>query len=278
MRRRVAALLAVCAVIVAGCASTTDGLPWTVTGPTRALDAPPGQVVFQIEHGGGYVPQEYSLGTRPSLTIYANGDAYLLESPRSLSSPGTPSQFVRGSVPVDILAGLVRDAGRSGLFDDLDFGAPRITDMGSTTVTFHPDDRAAQSASAYALGFTQADDDLTGVQRSARTALRHLGARLHDSVVAADGSKYWTPDRIDVTRFGRAADRSADAATWPGPPLDRILARAGSTRECGVLDGASARRIWTAALGHETTAWLDAGAIHNLIIRALLPGEVGCEP
>lgn len=229
----------------------------------------PGQVVFQLGYLPGFTGPAGYLGARPSVTVYGNGDAYLIAA-----GEGTdPGAVMKGTVPVAALGDLVRDAHSSGLFDGADYGTVPIVDAGGTRFTFRPDRAAAHTVTVQALDIDDEDDTLTWLQRTHRQALRRLEQRLRDSVVNPTA---WLPSRIDVTAV---SDGTSDASTpvrpWPGTPLDALLTVHPRGR-CGVLAGPDARRVYHAARRHGPTRWLDSGTTFTLVIRALLPGEPGC--
>ncbi|HZC71689.1 MAG TPA: hypothetical protein VE442_13425 [Jatrophihabitans sp.] len=266
-----AALLA-----AAGCASTSTDAPQSSPPPPR-INADPSQVVFRFtDDVGGFIGLEYLLGTRPTVTIYGNGDAYLSWRDRDRGYPGRPLAFVKGTVPATVLADLSRDANSSGLFNGADYGTVQITDVGSTLFTFHPGHGAARTGSVYALGIDDANDSLSPRQRANRQALQAFENRLVHSVVTPDGPPTaWLPDRVDVTLGFPGNPSGVSAAPWQGPPLDTLLTKHKYGR-CGVLSGQDARDVYLAARRHRTTYWRDGGSVRELVIRALLPGEAGC--
>lgn len=275
--RWVASIAAILLVGTSACSSVLPGRPGS-DPPT--FDPDPGQVVFQVRGGvGGLAPANYYLGSRPTVTIYGNGDAYVVrETVDHRSYPGRPIAFVKGTVPGATLRDLVRDAARSGLFDGADYGEVQITDVGDTSVTFRPDRRPARRVSVYALDIDSADDSLAPHQRLNRQALRVLEHRLADSVVTPDAQEPapWPPTRVDVTApHPGGSDADDPAAPWPGPALDRLLTSHQRGR-CGVLSGRDAQRVYLAARQHGTTHWREGTTDRTLVIRALLPGEAGC--
>ncbi|WP_460604456.1 hypothetical protein [Jatrophihabitans fulvus] len=268
-----AVLTALAAVLLtAGCSSAVPGRP--SADPPPELTAPAGQVVFQVTAAGGYVPSDYRTASRPAVTVYGDGRAFVLDPTPRRSWSGQPVQLQRGTVDRAALRDLVADAHRSGLFDDVDFGDPRITDLGTTAVTFRPGAAPAAKASAYALGYE--DDDVTGLddrQRLLRAELRRFIGRLQDGVT---GATAWRPDRVDV----RVAEGEPDGSPrpWPGPDLSRVLGnvRTNGGPVCGVLTGDDAGRVFTAARDSGDITWTDGARTVALVVRALLPGEPAC--
>jgi len=270
-----AATLLSLAVSATGCASGHAG--WRqVLGPPAA--APSGQVVFQVSGVAGMAPFDFYSAGRPSVTIYGSGAAYVIRPDQGDGRyPGRPLSFTKGTVPRPTLAELMRAAQASGLFAGADFGAPRISDAGGTTVTFHPGRSVAHRTSVDALHVEGADEYLTAEQHSNRVALRAFEQRLRDSVVLPDAQAPapWTPSRIDVIASSQDPSDDTAAISWPGPALDTLLTPTGSGR-CGVLARPVATRIYALARARGTTHWRAGGTDRYLIIRALLPGERGC--
>lgn len=262
-----------CSSVLSGGAGTATPVP----------DPPAGQIVFQARSaGGGLTPIEFYLGNRPDVTIYGDGTAYVLRDEQGRGYPGRPLAFVRGAVAPDVLASLIRDAQRSGLFDGADFGLAQVLDAGGVSVRFRPGAAGAHRVDVYALDIAEADKRLSLWQQANRVALRKFIERLERSVVLGDAQvpQAWVPDRVDVTEpsTGEISDTTDNAPTtpWPGPPLDGLLRRTGTRPPCGVLSGADARPVYAAARKHGTANWKFSDGRRVLVIRALLPGEPGC--
>jgi hypothetical protein len=141
---------------------------------------------------------------------------------------------MKGTVSAATLRDLIRDADRSGLFADADYGYLQITDVGDTRFTVRPDRAPARMVSVYALDIDDAYDMLTIGERANRQALRAFEQRLIDSVATPTA---WLLSRVDVTElFSGSPDASRTAVSWPSPPLDTLLT-AHRRGRCGVLSG-----------------------------------------
>jgi hypothetical protein len=276
-RRLATGLCAVLAVgVAAGCASRHEGTPTFI--PTLT-ELPAGQAVFQLyASGGGFEPLGATIARRPSLTIYGDGTAYVMADLSQSQIGGAPWVLRKGRVPTPTLTRLAEDAAGSELFAGADFGTPQITDLGDTTLGFHPDRTPERMASAYALQVTDADEHLTGTQATNRRALRTFIDRLQDAVALPDSPDRgrWTPDRVDVIERTGTSSGGAEPIPWPGPALPGLLTARSRFGGCGILSGPAAAKLYAAARAHDSTRWTVGGVEKAIIVRALLPGEKGC--
>jgi hypothetical protein len=293
MRREVAVLI-VGAALLGACAQPGDvdgsgsGAP-----PDPPLAAEPEDIVFQVTTGGGFVDLDVHLTTMPSLTVYGDGRALVVD-PGQGWSPGDMLPVAAGRVDDGEMDALVGAAQSSGLFDgDVpDFGTPAITDVGGTTVTFDDGHGAAVTVDAYALD-EYGDDyshegNLDDAQRERRRALRGLITAAEEAV---DDTTPYQPDRLrvfDMTGHGSFSDDSPDgsAVDWPGPDFDALFADTADADDddfdppCAAVQGADATAVADAAAGRATgTRWRDgSGDVRALVLRPLLPGEPDCLP
>lgn len=277
MRRHALTIaLSALAVVVAGCASSAG----TGTGAGGGTGSPePGLpadlVVFQVETSGGFVPIDYALGGRPTLTIYGDGTAFTTVDEDTYHPVVALRQ---GSVDAATLDQLIDAASSSGLFGDVDYGMPGVTDLGTTTLTFRPQAGGRQSASAYALGFGDGDS-LSGVS-TAQQELRHALSRMITDLVQsvdypADGGS-WTPTHVEVTKLTGSPVDDLHTTPWPGPDLTSLLTSTTGNGPCGELSGADAATVFDAARAERSSSWTAENKTYHLVIRALLPGEVAC--
>jgi hypothetical protein len=275
MKRHSLVLISAVALLASGCASSTGGAG--VGGGTQSQPPglPAGLVVFQVETSGGFVPIDYALGGRPSLTIYGDGTAFTVVEDDTYHPVIALQQ---GSVDADTLGALIEAAGSSGLFGDVDFGTPGVTDLGTTTLSFRPQPGAAQRASAYALGF---DDDgpssgLSAEQQNRRHALSALIKDLVESVTYPTAGGSWTPNRVEVLDLSDSSPNDAHPTQWPGPDLSAVLTLKTANGPCGEVSGADAAAVFSAARDARSSAWISDDRTYHLVVRALLPGESAC--
>jgi hypothetical protein len=277
MRRRLLTVaVSALSLALAGCASSAGGGAAGGDTASQAPGLPADLVVFQVETSGGFVPIDYALGTQPTLTIYGDGTVY---APIEEDTYHPVVALRRGSVDIDTLNELIDAASSSGVFDDVDFGMPGVTDLGTTTVSFRPQEGAPLTASAYALGFGDGEDasGLTEAQQNQRYKLSAMIGSLVQSVTyPADGGS-WTPDRVEVTDLTDSPPGDEHTTEWPGPDLTALLTRNTATRPCGELSGADAATVFAAAREAKSSSWTAENETHHLVIRALLPGEAACK-
>jgi hypothetical protein len=122
---------------------------------------------------------------------------------------------MKGTVSAATLRDLIRDADRSGLFADADYGYLQITDVGDTRFTVRPDRAPARMVSVYALDIDDAYDMLTIGERANRQALRAFEQRLIDSV--RDAHRLATQPRRRHRALQRQPGREQDGRIMAQP-------------------------------------------------------------
>jgi hypothetical protein len=275
MRRPLVAIaISAITLAIAGCASSAgQGTPVGGGTGTEVPGLPAGLVVFQLETSGGFVPIDYALGTQPTLTIYGDGTAFATVDEDTYH----PVVAMRkGSVDADTLDQLIEAASSSGVFGDVDYGMPGVTDLGTTTLDFRPQEGKPLSASAYALGFGDGASGLSADQQEQRHALSALIHDLVESVTyPADGGE-WTPTHVEVMDLADSPPGDTPSTAWPGPDLTSLLTLHADTRRCGELFDAEAATVFSAARAAKSSSWTADNKTYHLLVRALLPGEVAC--
>ena len=278
--RRAVTLVALAALILTACGDNDDEKVTTKPDP----DPPTGngaELVLRAATGGGLVPPSSRLAEIPELSIYADGRVITL-GPTTLEFPGSALP----NLQVGRLAAPDLDEYRlaieaAGLLADPppDFGDPGVTDMPTTVVTLTVDGEE-RTLSAYALDFSEGDDQLEPEQREARQRLRALvrgfEADLATETYAADAAA------VLVRPFD--ADERGDSP----PPTTRDwplgdLAGAGELYEgvedarCLVVTGADAQTVLTtAADANQGDRWRSGDAEYDVVFRPLLPDETTC--
>ena len=253
-----------------------------------ALPEDAGSLVLQVEHTGGFVTPETTVGRLPLISVYADGRV-VSDGPVAAIYPGSawPNVQVQQADPAQVQE-LVARALDAGVADTAALGTPGIADAPSTRFT-------AVTASdtfvreVYALGMADDDPALTDAQQTARTDLAALLTELTDLPTAlapagtAPGSyepaavavlaRPWTAPEGDPT-VGLPLDQPA--ADWPGPALPGEPV--GPDLGCVVATGDQARAVTEAARDATTmTPWVTGdGARWSVTFRPLLPHESGC--
>jgi hypothetical protein len=274
-RRSLAAAVSAVTLAVAGCASSAgQGAPVGGGTGSEVPRPPAGLVVFQLETSGGFVPIDYALGTQPTLTIYGDGTAFATVEEDTYHPVVAMRQ---GSVDAGTLDQLIAAASSAGVFG-VDYGMPGVTDVGTTTLDFRPQQGALRTASAYALGFGD-DAGASGLSTEQQERRHALGALIRDLVRSvtypADGG-VWTPTRVEVIDLADSPPGDTPSTAWPGPDLTSLLTLHADTRRCGVLVGDEAATVFAAARAAKSSAWTADDKTYHLLVRALLPGEDAC--
>ena len=274
------------ALLLSACA---EGGPDTAApSPGPALPDEPAALVLQVEHTGGFVSPETTIGRLPMTSVYADGRV-VSNGPVAAIYPGFawPNVQVQQADPEQVQA-LVQRALDAGVADTADLGTPALADAPSTRFT-------AVTAGGtlvrevYALGMADDDPALTDAQRAARAELAELSAELTDlpqtlapqdtapgsyePAAVAVLARPWTAPDGDPT-VGPPLDQPA--ADWPGPALPGEPV--GPDLGCAVATGDQARAVVEAARDANTmTPWVTGdGARWSVTFRPLLPHESGC--
>jgi phage tail protein X len=142
-------------------------------------------IVLRVETGGGFVTPQYNLTRLPEFTLYGDGNV-IVNGPmiEIYPQPAMPNLQTAAISQADV-ARVLLAAKDAGLFaNNVDYGQPGITDVGTTTITINADGKNYTS-SIYALGFEQMPeggtvDGLTTAQVKARNALTAFTAKTGD--------------------------------------------------------------------------------------------------
>lgn len=264
-RLRLRALAGVLAgLLVGGCAAE-------VTPAAKAL--PGDQMVFMVMSFGGLVPPVLYALESPSLVVY--GDGRVLTAVTPTGPRLVPVRYELARIDPATVGGFVSSVQSGGLISAAtDFGAPRVTDLATTTVLVHGDAGQAQ-VQAYAID-EQFDTGLSPAQREARAKLRALidqAARLSDGAARSP----YIPDRVVVYELDpRFAGGDTAPAGWPGPAPASFLRPNGARRSlaCGELNADPAEVVYRAALDNPGARWLVDGMTRVLAVNSLpLPGD-----
>ena len=240
------------------------------------------EVVWQVDIGGGLVPFAVAANDVPEVTIYGDGRIFVaeeLETPPWTVPP--PVEVLLGSVPPEQLRAFLDDAAASEVIDEsVNYGTPRVADLGGTTVRLRSAAGPAE-VSVHGLGY-DARGDLGTSEIEARNTLETLIER---SRRLGDRPTPWVPDRVEVTdlpgthEFGTTPEGTTP---WPGPRFVEVFGTvkpndtvAGS--RCAEIAGVHAAEVFSAARVSGMPFVDDQGAELQVVVRALLPGEVACD-
>jgi hypothetical protein len=275
--RHALALLALAALVVAGCGEDDDMTTTNPDPPAPESD----EVLLQVATGGGFVPSSSRLAEIPELSVYGDG-RFIILGPTTQEFPGAAlPNLQEGQLSGGELDDLAQKIAEAGLTDDPppEYGDPGVTDLPTTVVTVTVDGEE-RSVAAYALDFVEGDDELEDDEREAREQLRDVIG----SVDVDEASKTYEPGALAVFIQPFDADERGDSP--PAQTLDwplGDLAGAGEPYEgfddtsCLVLTGDDAQTaIDAAGDANEGDAWNSGDQLYALVFRPLLPDESSC--
>ena len=266
---RLAAALAIMAVAAAGGGCGEKGEPEGGTPPANPPEVPAGaeEVVLQAVTGGGYVPVVDMRREFPAAVLH--GDGRLVTA-----IPGDPEDEaavpeLRVSHLDDAEVGeIVLAAQDAGVGEDVDYGAPDITDLPTTTVTLRTED-GTEEASAYGLGFDDADSGVSGDQEEARREL----SEFIDSLLDRTGEPF-DPAAYVVTSIASGAVGEG-GLRWPLEP--ERFASGKRSEVCTIVEGGDAEKLARAAAdATEEELWVSHGTRAEVAIRPAIGLEDGC--
>lgn len=299
MSRAILAALAVVALLLTGCGSSTrtggTGGPST-SGPPDALSFPRGsdQLVLRVNPTGGFLPVEAIFSTLPNVSLMGDG-RLIAPGPVIAIYPGPASTPLWAQSLTETGVQRVLQAARdAGLTEDLgDLGNPPVADASSTEITLAVGDRRVVN-SIYALEVTEgAGSGVTEAQARARERVADFLAKLGDveSWLGDDAAAAEPYDfQALAVQFTEAGSReTAPPDVTPNElawPLDD-LATLGATTAVASLPQPPAGLRQALITGDELenlrplldqatqiTVWTSGGKKYVMGFRPLLPDEV----
>jgi len=277
-------------LLLSGCAERSAGeaaIP-TLDGMVPTVGLPDGDaLVLQVEHVGGFVTPETTVGRLPLVSVYADGRV-ISEGPVAAIYPASAWPNVQvAQADRATVQELVDAALAAGVAETDDLGSPGIADAPSTRFTLVT---AAGTTvrEVYALVEGEgegATSGLTEEQQAGRGELLELYTELGDLPysLAPQGEAPASYEPTAVAALARPwvapeNDPLADqpALAWPGPALPGEPV--GPDLGCVVAAAEQATAVRAAASrANALTPWAGAdGARWYVTFRPLLPGETGC--
>jgi hypothetical protein len=248
-------------------------------------------VVLRVETGGGFVTPQYNLTQLPSFTVYGDGRVIVTGPMIEIFPQPAMPNLQTATVSQAAVAKILAAAKGAGLFaNDVDYGQPGITDVGTTTITINADGKTYTS-SIYALGFEQMPeggtvDGLTSAQVEARSAVTAFTATTGDLDTFLGTTLKWTQYAFaSLAVFSQVSDPANPIYDTSGPQpnkLDWPLADLSTMGEA-VLPEGFRKTVVTGddlaklqpLLGQATeiTLWKSGDREYYLSFRPLLPDE-----
>jgi hypothetical protein len=267
-RRMPAMLLAVLAVLAAGCGASAQ--------PPPEPPARPAELVMSVVVLPGLLPPGGELSL-PDFSLYGDGRIVMgIHDDRSLPAPQERRVTAAG------IRQLLAAASDAGLTRRTDYGQPQLPDAPSGIF------QVVANGRRQVTRVLAPDTDLTGDpslgqdQQAARARLRDFRGRLInlDSWLAPHLTGAATPyryPRMAVFALRQEPDPAAPPPlAWPLGPL----ATAGEPMaggRCVIVAGEELARVRTAAKNATpATPWQDGGSTFHLAFRPLLPDENSC--
>ncbi len=217
---------------------TLDQANFSLSGPVAGQIAlPADQIVFQVTHGSGFVPELTATLVSPALTIYGDGRVYAM-TPDSWS---TPPVLRTGQVDVDTLGQFILQTGE-------------------------------RAVAVYALG-AGFDENLSRAQIQVREELSTI---ISDATALATDLTEAVPEVLRAWDLGAADSKSSALPEWTGPALSEFTTAGISNRKCvEITEGI--RVLYAAALDNEDGVWRTTEGPRTTAVTPLLSGQGPCE-
>ena len=258
-------VLVVLAGLAAGCSVTSD--------PPPAGALPADDMVFMVMNGGGMVPPLLYALQSPSLAVYGDGRVLSVVDP--VARQPIPARYDVSRIDPATVASFAAGVQARGLISaETDFGTPRYTDLGTTTVLLDGE-QGPSEVRVYALN-ERFEANLTADQQAARAALREVIGQATGLAAGADRTPF-LPDRVLVYEVTPGRSSQPASVAWPGPNPQTFLSATDQRRAiaCGVLTGEAARSAYQAALDNPGASWLVDGSTRILAVNPL-PQPASC--
>lgn len=272
--RRMSAVAAMVAIVLAGCANTGTG------APPLAPDGKSDAMVIEVSIGGGLAPPAVRVSDSLPRVWIAGDGRYLRRSPESSGSPALITLEER-RIPVDSLGALLDSARAAGLLEESpDFGNPRIADAMVTRVVVVTGGER-HSVLIPALGYP--NPGVTDAQAAARARVSEFIDLLQNPERiegVSSGSRY-VPTALAVYVLGAAGGPEENPpAAWPLGDLGtagEVTDWPDRAARCLLVSGDDVARVADAAAGQGRFApWRAGDGLWDIAIRPLLPDERGC--
>ncbi|MHB1342808.1 MAG: hypothetical protein ACYCX3_00410 [Thermoleophilia bacterium] len=284
----VAATLAVSALMT-GCGyargTTTTGLD---VGGGFAYPTGPDDVVFRMEYGGGFVPAEFLFTTLPVLSLYGDGRVITQGPiPAIYPGPALPNLQVATLSPAGIqkLLAAARDAGL--LESGVDYGQPSVADGSTTTFTIAADGTVFETSIYHLASDASTGLGLSDDQVERRTRVLDFQTKLGDLAgwfgedLGPERPHEWQALSILIMPGdpGSQDDSGIEPRIVDWPLAD--LAALGEQSEApqgrrAVITGIDLETLRPLVQQADTlTFWRSGGTIYSLLLRPLLPDEIG---
>ena len=253
--------------------------PATTEQPTGFLyPTDPGTVVLDVTTGGGFVPVEVAVDTRPDFRLYGDGTVLVKRPEEQLGFPALETY----RLTQDGVQAVLDEADGAGFLDPApDYGQPPVSDMPTTTLNIALDD-GSSSHSAYGLGFGDATG-LTAAQQDAReryTAFTSYLAGLdsaHPELLESEPAPY-QPEAVRVYAWESQVEPTPNAPAWPlDESIDSWPEEEGFGARCQTISEPDLEALVASTADQQWPySWRSGGTVWSTGIALQLPGDPGC--
>lgn len=259
-----------------GLSACGSGDATSAGGPTAST-----AVLARVVTAGGFTTRADQFSIVPEVVIYVDGRVIspaLGDQPDHASRPLLPPLQVR-RLDAEGLRRMREAIVGSGLLtgDEVDYGAPNITDTPTTTVSLSVDGRTASHA-ANALREVRRFG-VTGLTKAQLEARDNLSRLIHDlrSAGTVAGPEHigpaetYVPQRFMLESYA-TLERAATPVTWPLASAD--ISR---TETCVDVDADAAVTLREGlSSASVSTVFAHGDDRYQVAVRPVLPGEPGC--
>jgi hypothetical protein len=273
-----AAPLLLVPLVLAACGGTSH--------PTGKAD-----VVARVEVGGGFVTPQYNLTQPPGFTLYGDGTVIVTGPMIEIYPQPALPNLQQSTISAKDIDKLLAAAKQAGLFaNDVDYGQPGITDVGTTTITINAEGKTYTS-SIYAFGFEEQPgggtvEGLTPAQVQARDEVTKFAAKIQDLDVFLSTTLKWQQYAYtSLAVFSQLFDPNNPGHDTSGVQPNRLDWPLGDLSTLGqavqpegfrkvVVSGNNLTRLQP-LLGQATqiSLWKSSDREYYLYFRPLLPDE-----
>jgi hypothetical protein len=249
------------------------------------------EVVVRVEVGGGFVTPQYNLTQPPGFTLYGDGTVIVTGPMIEIFPQPAMPNLQKASISQKAIDKVLSAAKQAGLFtNDVDYGTPNITDVGTTTITIKAGGKTYTS-SIYAFGFEQMPDGvtvdgLTQAQVQAREEVTKFVAKVQDLDVFLSTTLKWEQYAFtSLAVFSQLSDPNSPVYDTTDVQPNRLNWPLGDLSTLGeavqpdgfrkvVVSGDQIPRLQP-LLGQATqiTLWKSGEREYYLYFRPLLPDE-----
>jgi hypothetical protein len=243
-----------------------------------AYSTDPSAVVLDLTAGGGFVPVEVAVDTRPSFRLY--GDGTVLAKPEEFEL-AFPTLRTYRLTPEGIQA-VLEEADAAGLLAPApDYGMPAVTDLPTTMLRIALDGES-YSHDAYALEFEDAVG-VTPAQEEARARYAGFTSFLagldttHPELLASEATSY-EPEAVRVYAWERELEPGQQAPAWPlAEGIESWPEEPGFGAKCQTISESDLDAVLASVSEQQWPyTWESGGSAWTTGIALQLPGDAGC--